>query len=68
MERIEINVQTGEQIIVQLSAEEIAEAELQNKKWLEEQSKIQSNPTIEELQAQLALLTEKIQKLTQSSN
>jgi len=54
MERIEINVQTGEQQTVQLTAEEIAQAQAQYTEWLANQ------PTKEEqiakLQAQIDAL------------
>jgi cell division protein FtsB len=51
MERIEINVQTGEQKTVQLTAEEIAQAQTQYAEWLANQ------PTKEE---QIAKLQEQI--------
>jgi len=54
MERIEINVQTGEQQTVQLTAEEIAQAQTQYAEWLANQ------PTKEE---QIAKLQEQIDAL-----
>jgi hypothetical protein len=54
MERIEVNVQTGEQKTVQLTAEEIAQAETQYQEWLV------SQPTKEE---QIAKLQEQIDAL-----
>jgi hypothetical protein len=54
MERIEINVQTGEQQTVQLTADEIAQAEAQYAEWLANQ------PTKEE---QIAKLQEQIDAL-----
>ena len=54
MERIEVNVQTGEQKTVQLTAEEIAQAEAQYQEWLA------SKPTKEE---QIAKLQEQIDAL-----
>lgn len=54
MERIEINVQTGEQKTVQLTSEEIAQAEAQYQEWLANQ------PTKEE---QIAKLQEQIDAL-----
>ena len=54
MERIEVNVQTGEQKTVQLTAEEIAQAEAQYQEWLANQ------PTKEE---QIAKLQEQIDAL-----
>ena len=54
MERIEVNVQTGEQKTVQLTAEEIAQAEAQYQECLA------SQPTKEE---QIAKLQEQIDAL-----
>ena len=54
MNRIEINVITGEQKTVQLTAEEIAQAETQYQEWLA------SQPTKEE---QIAKLQEQIDAL-----
>jgi len=54
MERIEVNVQTGEQKTVQLTSEEIAQAEAQYQEWLV------SQPTKEE---QIAKLQEQIDAL-----
>jgi len=51
MERIEINVQTGEQQTVQLTAKEIAQAQAQYAEWIANQ------PTKEE---QIAKLQEQI--------
>jgi hypothetical protein len=59
MNRIEINVQTGEQQVIELTAEEIAAAEAQYQKWLVQEearkaalpAQIQSQ--IDALQAQL---------------
>ena len=51
MERIEINVQTGEQKVIELTAEEIAQAQTQYAEWLANQ------PTKEE---QIAKLQEQI--------
>lgn len=51
MERIEVNVITGEQKTVQLTAEEIAQAQVQYAEWLA------SQPTKEE---QIAKLQEQI--------
>ena len=57
MERIEINVQTGEQQTVQLTADEIAQAEAQYAEWLANQ------PTKEE---QIAKLQEQIDALKEA--
>ena len=47
MERIEVNVQTGEQKVIALTEEEIAQAEAQYQEWLA------SQPTKEDQIAQL---------------
>ena len=56
MDRIEINVITGEQRTVELTAEEVAQAQVQYQEWLA------SQPTKEEhialLQAQIEALQE----------
>jgi cell division protein FtsB len=54
MNRIEMNVQTGEQKIIELTAEEIAQAQAQYQEWLAAQ------PTKEE---QIAKLQEQIDAL-----
>ena len=47
MNRIEVNVQTGEQVVIDLTPEEIAQAQAQYQEWLAAQ------PTKEEQIAQL---------------
>jgi chromosome segregation ATPase len=54
MERIEVNVQTGEQKVVQLTAEEIAQAQAQYAEWLANQPTKEDR--IAELQAQIDAL------------
>lgn len=54
MERIEVNVITGEQKIIQLTAEEVAEAQSQYAEWLA------NKPTKED---QIAKLQEQIEAL-----
>lgn len=54
MERIEINVITGEQKVIKLTAEEVAQAQIQYAEWLA------SQPTKEE---QIAKLQEQIDAL-----
>jgi len=54
MNRIEVNVQTGEQKIIELTAEEIAAAQVQYQEWLAAQ------PTKEE---QIAVLQSQIDTL-----
>ena len=54
MNRIEINVQTGEQQVIDLTAEEIAQAQAQYQEWLAAQPTKEQQ--INELQAQIDLL------------
>jgi len=54
MERIEVNVQTGEQKTVQLTAEEIAQAQAQYAEWLANQPTKEDQ--IAQLQAQIDAL------------
>ena len=54
MERIEINVQTGERKVVELTAEEIAQAQAQYAKWLANQPTKEDQ--IAQLQAQIDAL------------
>ena len=54
MERIEVNVQTGEQKVVELTAEEIAQAQAQYAEWLANQPTKEDR--IAELQAQIDAL------------
>ena len=60
MHRIEVNVQTGVQTFVDLSAAEISAAQAQKAAWDAEQAAIVKTPTMEEivaqLQAEIALL------------
>lgn len=62
MERIEVNVLTGEQKIVQLTEQEVAQAQAQYAQWLadEEKRKAEMPKLLEEqitqLQAELAKL------------
>ena len=53
MRRIEVNVQTGVQTFVDLSAAEIAAAQAQKAAWDAEQAAIVKTPTMEEIVAQL---------------
>jgi hypothetical protein len=63
MQRIEVNVQTGEQSIIDLTPEEIAEAQAQKAAWDAEQAAKQPEPDllqiIAELQAKVAALENK---------
>ncbi len=54
MERIEVNVQTGEQKVVELTSEEIAQAQAQYAEWLANQPTKEDR--IAELQAQIDAL------------
>lgn len=54
MERIEFNVQTGEVQTIQLTADEVAEAQAQYAAWEAEQA---ANPPVVDLQTQIATLT-----------
>jgi hypothetical protein len=47
--KIEVNVQTGEQKIVELSAEELAQAQATKTAWDTEQAAKQSQPTQDEI-------------------
>lgn len=53
MHRIEVNVQTGEQTIIDLTPEEIAEALAQKAAWDAEQAAKQPEPNLLEIIAQL---------------
>lgn len=60
MQRIQIDVMTGVQTVVELSAAEVATALAQKAAWDAEQAAIVKTPTMEEivtqLQAEIALL------------
>ena len=60
MNRIEINVQTGLQTTVDLTAQEIADAQASKAAWDAEQAAIVAKPSLEEmvaiLQAEVAAL------------
>ena len=56
MERIVVNLQTGTTTVVPLTQEEVAAALAQKAAWDAEQAAIVVQPTIEELQAEIALL------------
>ena len=53
MQRIEVNCETGEQTVVDLTPEEIEQALVQKAAWDAEQALIQATPTVEEQLAQL---------------
>jgi hypothetical protein len=53
MHRIEVNVQTGEVIKLELTAEEIVEAQTSKAKWDAEQAAKQAEPTLLEIISQL---------------
>ena len=60
MNRIEINVQTGLQTTVDLTAQEVADAQASKAAWDAEQAAIVAKPSLEEmvaiLQAEIAAL------------
>ena len=58
--KIEVNVQTGEQKIVELSAEELVQAQAMKVAWDVEQATKQSQPTQDEI---IAALTARIAAL-----
>ena len=49
MQRIEVNVVTGEQKIINLTAEEVSQAQANHAAWVLEEAKKQSTPTFEEI-------------------
>jgi hypothetical protein len=53
MERIEVDVKTGEVKVIQLTADEIAEAQVQYANWQAEQLVAIASPTVKQLQEQL---------------
>ena len=65
--RIIVNVQTGETTQVDLTAEEIAQAQAQKAAWDAEQAEIQAQPTTQDLitqqQALITALTTRITAL-----
>jgi len=63
MQRIEVNVITGEQQIIDLTEAEIAAAQAQYQEWLASQPTQPAAPTLAQLQAQLATLTAQINAL-----
>jgi hypothetical protein len=66
MNRIEIDVITGERKVIELTAEEVAQAEAQYAAWLAEQEAIEAaKPTKEE---QIALLEAQLNQLKGTSN
>jgi len=63
MDRIEVNVQTGETKVIQLTDAEINAAKEQYQTWLSLQPPSPPAPTLADLQAQLAALTAQINSL-----
>lgn len=53
MQRVEVDVITGEVRVLDLTPEEVAQAMAQQAAWEAEQAQVQSTPTIEEQLAQL---------------
>ena len=60
MQRIEVNCETGETTVIDLTPEEIEQALAQQAAWEAEQAQIQTTPTLEQqladLRAELAAL------------
>jgi hypothetical protein len=63
MQRIEVNVITGEQKVIDLTQEEMDAAQAQYQEWLASQPAQPAAPTLAELQARLATLTAQINSL-----
>lgn len=53
MQRIEVNCETGEKTIIDLTPEEIEQALAQQAAWEAEQAQIQATPTLEQQLADL---------------
>ena len=67
--RIIVNVQTGETTQVDLTAEEIAQAQAQKAAWDAEQAEIQAQPTTQDLiTQQQALITALTTRITALEN
>ena len=49
MQKIEVNVFTGEQKIIDLTAEEVAQAQASHAAWVIAEAQKQSTPTFEEI-------------------
>ena len=49
MQKIEVNVVTGEQKIIDLTAEEVAQAQASHAAWVLAEAQKQSTPTFEEI-------------------
>jgi hypothetical protein len=62
MQRIEMNLETGEVKVLDLTAEEVAIAEAQNQAWLEQEEADKSNKAIN-LQVQINALQEQLNTL-----
>lgn len=65
MERIEIDVVTGEQKIVQLTPEEVAEAQAMQAKWEAEQAEIEATKQAQITAKQTAINKLKVLGLTE---
>jgi hypothetical protein len=58
MQKIEVNVITGEQKIVDLTAEEVAQAQTTHAAWVAEEAAKQSTPTVQQtIQTQADTIT-----------
>jgi hypothetical protein len=69
MQRIEVNVLTGEQTVVDLTAEEIAEAHAQAEEWRTQEAQRIQTPTLEQtIQEQQTLIAALTARLTALEN
>lgn len=69
MQKIEVNVVTGEQKIVDLTAEEVAQAQASYAAWETEQAQRQSTPTFEQtIQSQADTITALIARISALEN
>jgi hypothetical protein len=69
MQKIEVNVLTGEQKIVDLTAEEVAQAQASHAVWEAEQAQRQSTPTFEQtIQSQADTITALIARISALEN
>jgi hypothetical protein len=69
MQKIEVNVLTGEQKIVDLTADEVAQAQVSHAAWEAEQAQRQSTPTFEQtIQSQADTITALIARISALEN
>ena len=69
MQKIEVNVLTGEQKVIDLTAEEVAQAQASHAAWKAEQAQRQSTPTFEQtIQSQADTITALIARISALEN